>query len=164
MKTFLKIYTAVFFFLTVSSCAIVSIQVPEKYDLDGELEQVTSIFKYGITDWEEVDTQSLILQKGPGEYYLLVLKIPAPELPFLNRIKLTSTGDMIRAGMDDVILYNLSHIRQSYPIDRIYRFKDSEQMRTFRDRLEGNRDTGQNDDNTVSPAKSGLPRKNGVEI
>jgi len=160
MKTFFKISISAVFLLTVSACAIGPIQVPEKYALDGQLEQVKSIFKYGITDWEEVDTQSLILQKGPGEYYLLVLKIPAPELPFLNRIKLTATGDMIRAGMDDVVLYNISHIRQSYPIDKIYRFKDSEQMRIYRDRLTGEED----DQKTALPAKPALTGKNRVEI
>lgn len=145
----------------MSACATGPIQVPEKYALDEQLEQVKWIYKYGLTDWEEIDTQSLILQKGPGEYYLLVLKIPAPELPFIQRIKFTTTGDMIRAGMDDVVLYNIPHIRQSYPIDRIYRFKDSEQMRTFRNRLAGKGDAGQDDEKTANPA---LTRKNRVEI
>jgi len=164
MKAFLKIYIALIFLLTISACVAGTIQIPEKYALDNQLEQVKTIFKYGITDWEEVDNQSLILQKGPAEYYLLVLKIPAPELPFLNRIKLTSTGNMIRAGMDDVVVYNQAHVRQSYPIDRIYRFKDSEQMRAIRDRLAGKKDAGQNDDKTVSPAKPALIRDNTVEI
>lgn len=164
MKTLIKISLVFISILTISACATGPIQVPEKYALDTQLEQVKSIFKYGITDWEEIDDQSLILQKGPGEYYLLVLKIPAPELPFLQRIKLTATGDMIRAGMDEVIIYPVSHIRQSYPIDRIYRFKDTEQMRAVRDRLIGNKDDDQKDDKTVTPATPVLNRDNTVEI
>ncbi len=164
MKTLPKILIVIIYMLAMAACAAGTIQIPEKYSLDRQLQQITSIYKYGITDWEEIDNQSLILEKGPGDYYLLVLKIPAPELPFRTRIKLSSTGDMIRAGMDDVIFFNGAHMRQSYPIDRIYRINGTEQMRAIRDQLMGRSPGGQNEDKTANPSKPLLPGSRGVEI
>lgn len=164
MKTSFKIFLGLISLLMVSACATGKIKIPEKYALDTQLEQVTSIYKYGISDWEEVDRQSLILERGPGEYYLLVLKIPAPELPFRNRIKLTSTGPMIRAGLDDLIIFNAGHMKSSYPIERIYKIKGSEQMRKIRDQLIAGTPAGETDNKTVIPLKPGLNRGNSVEI
>lgn len=161
MKTFLRIFLIFLSLLTIFACAAGNIQIPEKYALDEQLEKVSSIFKYGITGWEEVDNQSLILEKAPGEYYLVVLKIPASELPFRNRIKLSSTGDMIRAGLDEVIFYSGAHIKMSYPIERIYRIKGIEQMRVIRDQLTGETDPGQKDNKA---GISGEVSDMGVEI
>ena len=159
-----KIFIGAVSLLIVSACAAGNIQIPEKYALDTQLEQIKSIYKYGITDWERVDNQSLILERGPGDYYLLVLKIPAPELPFRTRIRLSSTGDMIRAGMDDVIFYNGAHMKQSYPIDRIYRIDGTEQMRAIRDQLTG-KASGDEEDKTAQPVRRGLSNgKGGVDI
>ena len=163
MKAFKIIFILVISLLVVSACATGNIQIPEKYALDRQLEQIKSIYKYGITDWERVDNQSLILERGPGDYYLLVLKIPAPELPFRNRIKLTSTGDMIRAGMDDVVFYNGSNMKQSYPIDRMYRINGTQQMRAIRDQLT-EKAAGDEEDKTAEPIKRGLSIGKGVEI
>jgi len=163
MKTINKIFITVISILVISACAAGNIQIPEKYSLGGQLEQIKSIYKYGITDWERVDTQSLILERGPGDYYLLVLKIPAPDLPFRTRIKLSSTGDLIRAGMDDVIFYNSAHMKQSYPIDRIYRINGTEQMRTIRDQLTG-RTPGDEENKTAQPVRRGLSGGKGVDI
>jgi hypothetical protein len=71
---------------------------------------------------------------------------------------------MIRAGMDDVIFYNGGHMKQSYPIDRIYRIKGTEQMRTIRDQLTGETTGGQKEDNTANPVKPGLSGDKGVDI
>ena len=164
MRPFIKIYLLFISFLALSACAAGGIQVPEKYALGSQLEEVPAIFKYGITSWEKIDNQSLILQKGPGDYYLLVLQIPAPELPFRNRIKLSSTGDMIRAGLDDVIFYSSAHMSQSYPIDRIYRLRGTDQMRAVRDQLTGEMDGAPQDERTVRPSRPGLINNNSVEI
>jgi hypothetical protein len=163
MKTVAKLFAAVISLLIISACAAGNIQIPEKYSLDRQLKQITSIYKYGITSWERVDTQSLILERGPGDYYLLVLKIPAPDLPFRTRIRLSSTGDMVKAGMDDVIFYNSAHMEQSYPIERIYRIDGREQMRAIRDQLTG-RASGAEDDKTAQPARRGFSNGGGVDI
>ena len=161
MRTFIRIFLIFISFLTIFACAAGNIQIPEKYALDKQLEQVSSIFKYGITGWEEVDNQSLILEKAPGEYYLVVLKIPASELPFRKRIKLSSTGDMIRAGLDNVIFYNGAHIKMSYPIDRIYWIKGIEQKRIIKEQLIGETQPGQKDN---KGGISGEASDIGVEI
>jgi len=164
MKTFKRIFIVMFSLLMISACATGNIKIPEKYALDMQLEQIKSIYKYGITDWERVDSQSLILERGPGDYYLLVLKIPAPELPFRTGIRLSSTGDMIRAGMDDVIFYNGAHMKQSYPIDRIYRINGIEQMRTIRNQLTGEATGDQKEGKTANPERPGLSGGKGVDI
>jgi hypothetical protein len=137
MKRYIKFFFMFILSLSLLACAAGNIQIPEKYSLDGQLEQVSGIYKYTIMTWEKIDKQSLILQTSPSTYYLLVLKIPSPELLFRNRIILSSMGDMIRAGLDDVILYGGGHIRASYPIDRIYWIRGTEQMRAIRDSLTG---------------------------
>jgi hypothetical protein len=92
-----------------------------------------------LTEWDKVDQQSLILKAGPGDYYLLVLKIPSPELLFTQHILLSSSMSMIRAGYDQVILYGPGETRITYTIDRIYRMKSYQQMLTIKRQLtEGN--------------------------
>jgi hypothetical protein len=145
--------------MMISGCAAGTIQMPGKYALEGQLDQVKTIYKYTITEWEKVDNQSLIIETSPGDYYLLVLKIPSRELVFQNRIGLSSTGSMVRAGLDDLIIYNDAHMRSTYPIDRIFRIKGREQMRAVRDQLTGN--------NKIPEKSSTKPRsmkKEGTEI
>jgi hypothetical protein len=164
MRTFVKIFIVFITSLLISSCAGGMIQLPQKYALDGQLEQVTSIYKSGIMDWETVDNQSLIIETGPSNYYLLVLKIPSPELVFRNRIRISSTGSMIRSGLDEVIIFDSAHMKSSYPIDRIYRIKGSEQMRAIRDQLTGKTDTRQKDNKTGSSVKPRLLNDEGAKI
>jgi len=164
MKTFIQIFLTLISLLTISACAVGNIQLPEKYVLDRQLKQVTMIYKSRIISWERVDNQSLILQTSPSNYYLIVLKISAPELPFSYRIKLSSTGTMIRAGLDEVIIFNASHMKVSYPIDRIYRIDGSEQMRAIRDQLTNKTATGQKDKHPVSPMEPTPVKDKGTKI
>ena len=77
--------------LLMSSCATGGIELPEKYNLDNQLESVSYISKYqGYIGWEMVDRQSFVLQTSPSDYYLIVLQIPAPDLPFTMASSLTS--------------------------------------------------------------------------
>jgi hypothetical protein len=165
MKTFIRISILAISLPVISACAAGNTKIPEKYNLDRQLEQVSTIFKYGITDWKKVDNQSLLLQRGPGEYYLIVLKTPAMELPFRSGIKFSSTGDMIRAGLDDVIFYNGANMKLSYPIDRIYRIRGTEQMLAIRDQLTGETTDGQKEDSqTRKSIKSRSINDKGVDI
>ena len=149
--------------ILISGCAAGTIKIPEKYALEGQLEQVNSFYRQRIIDWERVDNQSLIIETSPGTYYLLVLKIPSQELVFRNRIILSSTGSMIRAGLDDLIIYT-ARMKVSYPIERIFKIKGREQMQTVRDQLTGKKDNAQKNAGTETPAKSKSPDKNGQEI
>jgi hypothetical protein len=159
MRTHNNVLFVLTILIMISGCAGGTIQMPQKYALEGQLEQVKTIYKYRIIEWEKVDNQSLIIETGPSDYYLLVLKIPSPELVFRNRIGLSSTGNMVRAGLDDLIIYNGAHMRSTYPIDRIFRIKGREQMRAVRDQLTGSKDIPKK-----SPAKPRSMKNEGAEI
>jgi len=164
MRIFIKIFLAVLSSMLISACVGGMIELPKKYALDGQLEQVSRIYKFRIMDWERVDNQSLIIETSPSSYYLLILKIPSPELIFRNRIRISSTGSMIRAGLDEVIISNSANMKFSYPIDRIYRIKGRDQMRTIRDQLTGETDAREKDNKTGTSVKPRLLNDKGAEI
>ena len=136
MKLYNNIFGIFILALLMSSCATGQIKLPEKYMLDQQLEPVTEIYKYNIMEWDQVDQQSLLLRTGPSNYYLLVLKIPSTELMFTQRIGLTSTSSMVRAGLDYVILYSPGR-REHYIIEKMYRIKGNQQMYAIKKQLRG---------------------------
>ena len=122
--------------LLMSSCATGGIELPEKYNLDNQLESVSYISKYqGYIGWEMVDRQSFVLQTSPSDYYLIVLQIPAPDLPFSESISISSSGSMVRAGMDTITLLRQSLKVPPYIIEKIYHLKGKEQVRTIREQI-----------------------------
>lgn len=122
--------------LLMSSCATGRIELPEKYVLDDQLESVSYISKYeGHIGWEIVDGQSFILQTRPSDYYLIVLQIPAPSLPFTESISISSSGSMVRAGMDSVTLLQQTPKDPPYIIEKIYHLKEREQVRTIKEQI-----------------------------
>jgi hypothetical protein len=124
-------------FLTTSSPAG-TIQIPAKYDLGKQLEQVHKFWSTRIIDWEDIDNQSLVIETSPGHYYLLVLTIPSYNLPMkMNRIGITNSGSMIREGLDSVIVSNGAYGRDRYPIDRIYKIEGTAEMRAVIKQLQG---------------------------
>ena len=122
--------------LLMSSCATGRIELPEKYVFDNQLESVSYISKYqGYSSWDGIDNQSFILQTSPSEYYLIVLQIVATEMPFSESIRISSSASRVRAGMDRVTFLGQSGTRQPYTIEKIYRLKDREQVRTIREQI-----------------------------
>jgi hypothetical protein len=141
MKKILTILMVLLFsvFLNVSANGG-QIQVPGKYSLGNQLEEVNKFWRTTIIDWEAVDKQSLVIETSPGNYYLLVLMVPSNELPFkMNRIRITNSGSLIRARLDSVIVSNGAHSRTRYPIERIYKIKGSKQMRAIISQLQGDK-------------------------
>ena len=119
--------------LLMSSCAMGRIELPEKYALDNQLESISHISKYqGYFSWDMVDNQSFILETGPSKYYLIILQIAVPELPFTESIRITSSGSRIQAGMDTVTFLGQSVKGPPYVIEKIYRLKDREQVQAIR--------------------------------
>ena len=138
MKTTSKIFMVLISLMFIAACATTGkIAVPEKYNLSNKLEQVTEINRVRIMDWEDIDNQSLIIETAPSEYYLVVLMIPSPEIYFRNRISITHSGSQIRAGLDSVIVSDGARMRQSYPIDRMYKIKGYKQMIEIMNQLTG---------------------------
>lgn len=140
IRLYIQIFKILILSLILSSCATAPMTLPEKYSLDDQLERVNGISRYRVTEWHEVDQQSLIIKTGLSEYYLLVLDIPSNLLLFTDRISITSSASTILAGFDRVTLYYPGSFMDSYKIERIYKIKDSKQMRSIKKQLKPNSD------------------------
>jgi hypothetical protein len=124
--------------LIVSSCAGAPVKIPDKYDLDSQLEKVPDISKFNMMSWDRIDSQSFVLQTTPSEYYLIVLSSPAVNLPFAESIHISSTGSMVRPGFNNVQVIG-DGIDEDYVINKIYKFKDYEQVKSIKAQLSGER-------------------------
>lgn len=145
MKTFIKLGILFISSLLIAACAGGMTQLHQKYALDTRLKQVKSIYKYGLSQWKAMNDQSFIIETIPGSYYLMVLKRPSPELSLHKTITISSNGDLIRAGVDKVIIYNGPLVRLIYPIDQIYQITDEKLMRALSDHfMDGKHDRRMN--------------------
>jgi hypothetical protein len=123
--------------LILFACATTKpLSINEKYDLDDQLEQVTEIYKYRLHSWQTIDRQSFILQTGPSDYYLVVLRRPSNELMFTENIAISTTGSSVRSGLDKVTV-SQSGMTETYIINKIYKLKDSQQARDIEKQLTG---------------------------
>lgn len=129
------IIISVVFFLA-SLCAAAAVEVPAKYNLDNQLEKVSEISKYNFMSWEKVDRQSFVLQTSPSDYYLVVLSSPSDKLLFTETIKIPDTNAMVKPGYNNVIVQG-SGFKETYIINKIYKFKDSNQVKEIKDQLTG---------------------------
>jgi hypothetical protein len=130
MSTFYKAFTVFIISILISSCAVAPIKIPEKYNLDNQLENVPKITNFHLNSWESVDNQSVILETGINSYYLIILNTPDYKLPFREIIAIDNDNAMIRPGYENV---------NGYVIYKIYRFKDYEQARSIKAQLSGER-------------------------
>jgi hypothetical protein len=119
-----------------TACATAPVSIPDKYNLDNQLENIQNISKYNMMSWDSVDRQSFVLQTNPGDYYLIVLSSPSEKLPFSESVQITNTGDMVRPGYNNVIVSSPG-FEGSYVINKIYKFKDYEQVKAITSQLTG---------------------------
>lgn len=131
-----KLFIPLFFaLLMLSACAGGPLNLAEKYkDLDNQLEEVSNIFRFNLKSWEAVDRQSLILQTGPDNYYLILLRRPANDLMFTETIAVSHTGDMVRPGYDRVTVFGISQT-EDYIIHKIFKLKDREEAEKILEQL-----------------------------
>jgi hypothetical protein len=122
--------------LFLSACATAPVSTSDKYNLDNQLQRVNEISKFSMMGWERVDRMSFILQTTPSDYYLFVLNYPSDELPFAENIRISTTGSFVRPGYNKVTVYGTNSNRD-YVIDKIYKFKDYEQVKEIRKQLTG---------------------------
>ncbi|MGA1865040.1 MAG: DUF6491 family protein [bacterium] len=121
--------------LFVSSfCAYARAEVPAKYNLDNQLEKVSEISKYNFMSWDKVDNQSFILQTSPSDYYLIVLSSPSGRLAYSETISIPDTNAMVKPGYNNVIIKG-NGFKDTCIISRIYKFKDSEQVKAIKTQL-----------------------------
>jgi len=136
MKTFFKLAGIAAVFIFASAYAMASNSVPEKYNLDGQLEKISVITDYTFMGWNKIDNQSFVLQTGPGDYYLVVLSSPSDHLLFSENVRIDSTNNMVRPGYSNVFVYG-NGFNERYIINRIYKFKDPAQMKDVESQLTG---------------------------
>jgi len=134
MKTIRQYIKMVIIFLMASACATVPATIPEKYNLDNQLENVPNISGFSLMSWEKVDNQSFILQTSPNDYYLIILDSKSDALPFTRTIQITNTDSLFWPGYSNVI-GNDDGWEDSYIINKIYRFKNCNQVDLIREEL-----------------------------
>lgn len=134
MKTMIKVSFISVLLIMAVSCATTPRAIPEKYNLDNDLEAVKQISTFKEITWIEVDKQSIILRVDWRDYYLLVFHRPVHGMNFIHSIGVYGTGPNIISGYDRVVV-NDSTGTWYYVIDKIYRLKDWEQAEKIKERL-----------------------------
>ena len=137
MKVMIKVFSVFALLLMVVSCATTPNALPEKYNLDNELEVVKQINTFRVSSWEEVDIQSVILRANVSDYYLLVLRRPMDTRISGLSIGISSTVSTITPGFDRIIVKDLAGT-QYYVIDKIYKLEGKEQAKGIKERLRKN--------------------------
>jgi hypothetical protein len=134
MRMIIRMSSILLLPIIVVSCATTPRTIPEKYNLDDELEAVDRIYTPSISSWEEVDIQSIILRANVGDYYLLVLNRPMYTRFTGFSIGISSTVSSITRGFDRIFVGNAAGPGY-YFIEKIYKLKDKEQVKEIKERL-----------------------------
>ncbi|NNE36854.1 MAG: hypothetical protein HKN08_01010, partial [Gammaproteobacteria bacterium] len=109
--------------------------VDQKYSFP-EFESVHSISHYRINNWQHIDSQSLIVQTAPSEYYLVVLRSKIRDMSFSERVSFTSTGTQIQAKFDCVQVNDIRcSAGQASPIEKIYRLNSKADVSYVREKI-----------------------------
>jgi hypothetical protein len=124
--------------LSMQGCAASPVTIDSVYTFD-EYEQVDSISILNLQGWEVIDNQSLIVQTGPSNYYLLVLRNKMPDLNVAETILFSSTGTRIVAGMDCVEVVGPTCSPEAIPvvIDTIYKLGGRDDVQRIRRQISG---------------------------
>jgi len=134
MKAIKQLAMIFVIFFMASVCTAAPAAMPEKYNLDNQLEVVSEITDNNFRDWEKVDNQSFIFQNSPSEFYLIILSGPSDELSFNDSVKIGEKNSIIKPGKSRVIISS-SGIKERYVISKIYKLKDADQADEIREQL-----------------------------
>ena len=137
MKMIIKVFLVILLPAIVFSCATTSGSLPEKYNLDNELEAIDKIYTFSVSSWEQVDIQSVILRTNLNDYYLLVLRRPMDTMITTLSIGISSSFSSITAGFDKIYVSDYAG-RQHYAIEKIYKLEGKEQAKKIKERLRNN--------------------------
>jgi hypothetical protein len=74
-----------------------------------------------LHDWQVIDDKTVIVWATPWQPYLVQLKYPSHDLPFVQAIGVTSFGDRVYARFDSLKVRGFR-----YPIDNIYKMTKEE--------------------------------------
>jgi hypothetical protein len=74
-----------------------------------------------LHDWQVIDDKTVIIWATPWQPYLVQLKYPSHDLPYVQAIGVTSLGDRVYARFDSLRVAGFR-----YPIDNIYKMSKEE--------------------------------------
>jgi hypothetical protein len=74
-----------------------------------------------LHDWQVIDDKTVIVWATPWQPYLVQLKYPSHDLPYVQAIGVTSLGDRVYARFDSLRVAGFR-----YPIDNIYKMTKEE--------------------------------------
>ena len=134
MKKIIKASSIFLLIMMVVSCATTPYIIPEKYNLDNELETVDRIYTPSITSWKKVDTHSIILRVHLNDYYLLVLQRPMHTRITGLSIGISSTNSHITPKFDRIFVGSAMD-QEYYYIEKIYKLEGKEQAEEIKKRL-----------------------------
>ena len=123
--------------LFLTACSTTPFVLDSKYSFP-EFETVDSLTHYRIDSWQPVDSQSLIVQTAPSEYYLVILKTRVRDLNFNEGISFTSTGTQIQAKFDCVQVNDFHcGAGTAAPIEKIYKLDGKEKVAYVKEKIRG---------------------------
>jgi len=105
-----------------------------KYRFDN-LPTVDRFQNWSIDGWNVIDQRSLIVYTSPSRSYLLILDRRLPELPFAEKITVSSTGSTIYSRFDRVRVLDRWGINIPANIVKIYRLDGREQRKRVRKQI-----------------------------
>ena len=132
MKKIAKVSSIFVLFIILASPAATANTLPEKYNLDNELEAVYQIFSVKGPRVQQVDDQSIILRVNWRDYYLLVLRRPMDKRYSNPNIGLERAVPTVTAGIDRIFV-TPSDSTTGYVIEKIYKLKGKEQAEEIKE-------------------------------
>jgi hypothetical protein len=134
MKVMKNVLSISVILVMVASCATTMGTLPEKYNLDNELESVDQITSFRVSSWDQADKQTIILKADWNDYFLLVLDQPMDRMVSGLSIGISSNVLSITPGFDRIIIKD-SPFTEYYVIEKIYKLKGKEQAEKIKERL-----------------------------
>ncbi len=133
MKLTIKMLTIITLLVTVISCVTTTpVVLPEKYNLDNDLKAVSRVSTVRVSNWDQVDDQSVMFTANGGKCYLLILDRALEAMD--SKIGLMGNSSSIQAGTDKIYIGSSSN-KRFYTIEKIYEFDGYDQAKKIKERL-----------------------------
>ena len=127
-----KILSIIVLLVTAVSCAATSpTALPEKYNLDNDLQSVKSISAARVSNWVQIDNQSFIFAANGSKFYLAVLDKPLESGIAYDKIGLVDRSLSVTAGYNKIFIKNDSG-RRYYTIAKLYELTGKEQAKKIK--------------------------------
>ena len=132
MKLTIKMLTIIALLITVISCVTTTpVVLPDKYNLDKDLKAVSQISAVRVSNWDQVDDQSVMFTAS-GKCYLLILDRPLEEMD--TKIGLMGNSSKVMAGTNKIYVGSSSK-KKFYTIEKIYELTGFDQAKEIKERF-----------------------------